>query len=160
MQAQCGGLAGRVSVPENRNRSWRTVKCGESIAGLWKITCQIEFQVVGYFESSPLPDFTGSLASTFVDLPITFPVESHLQQPVLRIVPFAALGTRHIAVPRGSSPIEIRSHGKGHAAAARDEKHAQPRFGFLVRRKARSRVFWRGSFRSASGLHYSSTAVS
>ena len=28
MQARCGGLAGRGHLPENRNRSWRTVECG------------------------------------------------------------------------------------------------------------------------------------
>jgi hypothetical protein len=29
VQAQFGGLAGREGLPENLDRSWRTVKCGQ-----------------------------------------------------------------------------------------------------------------------------------
>jgi hypothetical protein len=65
--------------------------------------------------------------AALVYLPISLAVESHLQQPVLGIVPLPTSGTDEIPAPICALTIEIRGHGKRCAATARDEKHAERR---------------------------------
>jgi hypothetical protein len=53
-----------------------------------------------------------------------------LKQAIFRIMPFFAAWTNEIASPGRALVIVIFGHGKRHAATARNEEHAQPRFLF------------------------------
>src|ERR1700757_917556 len=67
---------------------------------------------------------------TLVYLPISFSVESHLQQTVLGIVPLASAGAGQITAPGCALMIVIFRHRKRGSATAGDEEHAQRRFLF------------------------------
>ena len=67
---------------------------------------------------------------TLVYLPISFSVESHLQQTVLGIVSLPAAGTNQVTAPGRALMIVILRHRKSCSATARDEEHAQQRFLF------------------------------
>jgi len=61
----------------------------------------------------------------FVDLPVTFAVESHFQQPIFGIMVLAAAGTDHVAAPCRSLAVVVFGNGESHAATAWDEEHAE-----------------------------------
>jgi hypothetical protein len=63
--------------------------------------------------------------SDLIHFPVTFAVVPHLQQPVLRIVPLAAVRTQKIPAPGCALAIVIVGDSKGCAAAARHQKHPQ-----------------------------------
>jgi hypothetical protein len=65
------------------------------------------------------------IASTLVDLPVSLGMESHLKEPVLGVVTFAASWADQIAAPSGTVAVIIFGDGEGRAAAAGDEEHAQ-----------------------------------
>ena len=72
----------------------------------------------------------GSCAAlTLVDLPIAFPVESHLEKAVPGVVALAAAGADQIAAPGRALAIVVLGHGEGCAAAAGDQKHAEEALG-------------------------------
>ena len=64
-------------------------------------------------------------ALTLVDLPIAFPVESHLEKTVLGVVALAAAGADQVAAPGRALAIVVLGHREGCAAAAGDQKHAE-----------------------------------
>src|SRR5579864_2316082 len=88
-----------------------------------------------------------------IDLPIAFGVESDLEQPVLGVVALAASGAGKITAPGRALMIIVLGDGKGCAAAAWNQKHAQGRGTFL----ALASGF--GFFGLAAFLHDSSTAA-
>ena len=78
-------------------------------------------------------NFGGSCAAlTLVDLPIAFPVESHLQKTVPGVVALAAAGADQVAAPGRALAIVVLGHGEGRATTAGDEEHAEGAFGSFL----------------------------
>lgn len=63
--------------------------------------------------------------SALVHLPITFAVVANSEQPVLGVMPLAALRADQIPAPRGSLPIIIFCNRKCRSATAGHQKHTQ-----------------------------------
>jgi hypothetical protein len=68
-------------------------------------------------------------------------MKSHLQQPVLGVVPLATPRASHIAAPRRSALIVVFSDGEGCAAATGNEEHTK-RLLVRVFRSRRSFIVW------------------
>ena len=120
--------AGREGLPGNLDRSWRTVECAGSIAENRLAACQIEFTgpEVEQAHASRWP--APHIPSTFIDLPVALGMESHLKEPVLRVVALAASRTDQVTAPGGALAVAVFGDGEGSAAAARDKEHAEGSF--------------------------------
>jgi len=69
--------------------------------------------------------------STLIHLPITLAVIANLQQPILRIVPLAAVGANQIAAPGCAEVIVVFSDRESRPATAGDQKHSRRRGAFM-----------------------------
>src|SRR5580698_7067573 len=69
-------------------------------------------------------------SSALVHLPVALGVESHPQQPVLRVVPLPATRAHQIPPPGRALMVVVLSYGERHPTTARNQEHAQRRIIF------------------------------
>jgi hypothetical protein len=106
--AEKRGLVGRLTAgADEQSNAWG------SIAGLLPMG------------SHSVDRASETISLAFIHRPVSFALIAQLQQTVLGVMSFAALGTFQIAAPGGSLMIIVLGNGKSGSATAGDEIHLE-----------------------------------